>query len=350
MFESFEDRIRLQGGAALSEFASPYQDFRKYRSSVSPGVELGVNVIKPSRPGPVLATLHGWHMSMPMPERRERPLEGNRYLLLQVDMRGRAFSTGRPDCNGFELMDVYDAVAFARREYAAYIADPEIVYLEGGSGGGGNVLAAAAKLPDLFAAATSFYGVSDYASWYEQDTIGEFRDEMDVWIGCAPADDPERYRARSGLSLAANVYTPLYLAHGDADVRVPVSHSRAYVEAMRRVGKGGLVRYEELPGIGGRGHLDNASEALRRRLAANSERHRADHARPIALPPRGRLTVGGFVATKRFRVALENVDQVAELSYDLERGLYRLTASKPYRYTLVTANGERREGVCAVAE
>lgn len=78
-----------------------------------------------------------------------------------------------------------------------------------------------AKFPDLFAAATSLCGISDYAAWYAQDQTGEFRDEMDVWIGCLPEQHKERYAARSGLQLAANVRTPLYMAHGDGDLRFP---------------------------------------------------------------------------------------------------------------------------------
>lgn len=348
MFEAFEDRIRQERrqGEALREFVSPYQDFRLYSSSVTPGIKLGLNVIKPERPGPILATLHGWHMSMPPPERRELPAAGNRYLLLQIDMRGRAFSEGTPDGNGFELMDVYDAIQFARKEYAAHIDEPAVVYLEGGSGGGGNALAAAGKFPDLFAAVTALYGISDYRVWYENDLAGEFRDEMDVWIGCAPSDDPERYLARSGRFLAPNLHTPLYLAHGDGDIRVPVAHARMYAEAVREAGKTGLLRYEELAGVGGRGHLDGATAARLQELAAAAERHRREHAAPIELPRSGTLRVGGFLYAKPFRVTLESNDRVAELSYDVPRGRYRLTAAGPYRYMLETADGLRREGVC----
>lgn len=42
-------------------------------------------------------------------------------------------------------------------------------------------------------------GITDYAVWYEQDEIGEFRDELDIWIGCSPDDDAMAYRSRSGL-------------------------------------------------------------------------------------------------------------------------------------------------------
>ncbi len=350
MFEQYEDRIRFRNNEKEEAFRSPYQDFRLYESSVTPGVRLGLNVIKPARAGRMLVQLHGWHMSMPRPQRREVPGDGP-YVVVQVDMRGRAFSEGRPDCNGYELIDIYDAVQFVRAEYRDMLLSPELVFLEGGSGGGGNVLAAVAKFPDLFAAATALYGISDYAAWYEQDRTGEFRDDMDVWIGGRPAEAPECYAARSGIRLAANVRTPLYMAHGDGDVRVPVSHSRLYAEEMRRLGKGELVRYDEWRGVGGEGHLTGATEEQRLRIVEASERNRADHAVPVELPARGRLLVGGFLYTKRFRLHMETKDRFAVLDYDCDLMRAGLTASAPYRYWIEWADGRNRveEGVCGVS-
>jgi hypothetical protein len=34
------------------------------------------------------------------------------FLTIQVDMRGRKYSTGSPDCNGYELYDFYDAYRY----------------------------------------------------------------------------------------------------------------------------------------------------------------------------------------------------------------------------------------------
>ncbi|MBD2843800.1 prolyl oligopeptidase family serine peptidase [Paenibacillus sp. IB182496] len=346
MFEQYEDNIRLKARTEMAEFVSPYQDFRKHASSVTPGIRLGVNVIKPQRPGPVLMQLHGWHMSMPAPARRDSPLPGNGYLMVQVDMRGRAFSDGRPDCNGLELMDLYDAVQFVRAEYAQWISAPELVYLEGGSGGGGNVMAAVGKFPDLFAAATAYYGMSDYAAWYEQDQTGEFRDELDVWVGGPPAEDTERYRARSGCALAPNLLTPLYMAHGEHDIRVPVSHSRAYMETLRACGKQRLAKLDVLHGVGGKGHQDGMSEQQRTMMLQASEDNRRRHAAPPVLPSSGRLAVGGYVVTQPLRVRLEHMGQFAWLDYDLAQSRFRMTARGPYRYTITLADGATVAGTC----
>jgi hypothetical protein len=345
MFAQYEDSERLDKMEGLTEAFSPYQDFRLYPSSVTPGIQLGMNVIKPENPGLLLIQLHGWHMSMPKPQRRDVPNEST-YLIVQVDMRGRAFSQGSADCNGNELVDIYDAVQFVRQEYKDWLLAEEPAYLEGGSGGGGNVLATVAKFPDLFAAASALYGMSDYADWYEQDQTGEFRDEMDVWIGCTPQDDMERYQARSGLHLATNVQTPLYITHGDGDIRVPVTHSRIYVKEMQQLNKGQLVRYDELAGVGDQGHLAHIRPEQSLRVKVESERNRSDHPAPIQLPLQGRLLVGGYVYTKYFKLQLDSVNHLAEVTYDVERREVRLTASAEYPYHLQWADGAVMSGCC----
>ncbi|NOU63899.1 prolyl oligopeptidase family serine peptidase [Paenibacillus sp. LMG 31461] len=346
MLEQYEDSERLNK-TLLEPFRSPYQDFLYYASSVTPELRLAMNVIKPILPAPILIQLHGWHMSMPQPLRREQPGESP-YLVVQVDMRGRAFSSGVADCNGLELIDIYDAVQFVRKEYGDWIVDPELVYLEGGSGGGGNVLAAVAKFPDLFAAATALYGVSDYARWYEQDLTGEFRDDMDVWIGCHPQDDPQRYAARSGLALAANLHTPLYLTHGDGDIRIPVIMSRLYVEQLNLLGKAHLIQYDELPSVGDRSHMGRATIQQLHDLQERSEANRQRHGLPIELAPSGVLQVGGYVYTKHFHVHLESVNRLATLHYDLDQQTISIYTEQRCSYRLQWSDGSTVEGECEV--
>ncbi|PYI56906.1 alpha/beta hydrolase family protein [Paenibacillus flagellatus] len=343
MYEQYEDRIRQQADKRRPEFRSPYQDFRYYSSSVTPGIRLALNVLKPARPSYLLVELHGWHMSMPAPQHRDTPSD-KPYLIVQVDMRGRAYSEGMPDCNGLELIDVYDAIRFVKDEYKELLLDPDVVYIEGGSGGGGNVLALVNKFPDLFAAATALYGVSDYAEWYACDRIGEFRDEMDVWIGCAPWEAIEPYEARSGAFLASNQLTPLLLVHGSFDARVPASHSRLYADAASRAGKSRLVRYVEWRGVGGEEHTDRLPDALHREFAERNERHRRSNAVPIEIAPTGTFLVGGYLITKRFAVHMESPDAVARLEYDIDGGQFRLRAKRPYAYRILTEEGVSLEG------
>ncbi len=314
----FEDSQRLDRQDVQEQF-SPYCDLVRYKSSVTPGLELSMLVKKPAEKAYALFATHGWHQSMAPFEHMERPQEGLNYLHVQVDMRGRAFSQGQPDCNALELMDVYDAVNEVRKRYADYLIDQDVVYFEAGSGGGGNAFALAGKLPDLFAAVTAIYGISDYADWYRRDDVGEFRDEMDVWIGFPPDENEEAYRARSGLHLAENLHSPMYIAHGETDERVPASHSRNYYQAALALGKGKLVKYYELKGVGDRSHTGNATEEQLLRLENESEENRRENRKPVSLPKSGELLVGGFLITKHFAVELSDMGKLARIKYDIEK-------------------------------
>jgi len=315
-FQLFEDSLRL-GRQDVTERHSPYCDLVRYKSSVTPGIELSMLVKKPAKPSYALFATHGWHQTIAPFQHMDEPNPDMPYLYVQVDMRGRAFSQGKPDANGLELMDVYDAVQAVRARYADYLIDPDVVYFEAGSGGGGNAFALAGKFPDLFAAVTALFGISDYALWYRNDSVGEFKDEMNVWVGPSPDEDEEAYRARSGITFTENLLSPLYISHGERDPRVPVEHARRYCEAALRAGKAGLVKYFELKGVGGKSHTENATREQLDQMKAESEQNRAANRRPVALAPRGELVVGGYLVTKHFKVMLADVGKVCRIQYDL---------------------------------
>ncbi|MDF2717803.1 MAG: peptidase family protein [Paenibacillus sp.] len=338
-YEQYEDSIRMEKRANAKENRfSPFCDFIYYESTKTPGIMLAARIIKPSKPSYIVAGTHGWHMSIPKFVHMDEPEQGNEYLRVEVDMRGRAHSEGSPDCNGWELYDVIDAIEYVRSHYAEYIIDSDTVYFEAGSGGGGNSMAIVGKFPDYFAAATALCGISDYALWYDNDEIGEFRDELDVWIGRSPAADPMAYRSRSGGELVSNLLTPIYLAHGETDIRVPCEHSRLFVAKAAEAGKSDLVRYYELPGVGTRDHWGLATEEMMDRVRSESESNRLRNRTPVALPERGRFTVGGYLFTKRFSVVLDSSDKVAYLDYDLNAGKFDITCEADCRYTLTVDN------------
>ena len=302
-------------------FTSSRVDFIHFASSISDGVEIAAAVYKPETPGPILLMSHGWHGSAehPTPE-TPNPYPG--FLTIQVDMRGRAYSSGEPDANGYELYDFYDALSHARQAYADHISDPDRVHFLGGSGGGGNALAIAGRFPDLFASVVAKYPMSDYAAWYRADEVGEFRDEMDIWIGASPADDPEAYAVRSGITALPNVVSPLYIAHGETDIRVPASHSRRYTEAALMLGR--PVEYLELEGVGSMAHLGNITKEQDAALTAFVEKALDQHIRPPALPSKGLMVVPGYLRTRHFDVMLDSIDQLGLLAYDLNEGTAQL--------------------------
>jgi pimeloyl-ACP methyl ester carboxylesterase len=342
VYEMYEDQVRQGKTDRFENRYSPHCDAVSYRSSRDPSLRLAMRVLKPERPSDILVTTHGWHMSMPEYEAMDAPPPGLDCLTLQVDMRGRAFSEGRPDCNGWELLDLIDAVAYARVHYREWLRDDALVYFEGGSGGGGNAYAVAGKFPDFFAAVTALYGITDYDQWYRRDSLGEFRDEMDVWIGTTPDQNPMAYQSRSGIWLLENLHAPLLMIHGERDARCPVEQARRYVERATVLGQTERIQYLELPGVGGRSHLERATPEQLDRIAALSRDHRAANRKPVFLPERGRLVVAGYLFTKRFSVVLDSIDKMATVDYDLARNAFQITSRAECQAKINTAEeGER---------
>lgn len=317
-----------------------------YPSSREPDLTLYAEFAVPSEPRPLLLSMHGWHGKVKQAHADNvTPTTDPAWFVVAPEMRGRGDAGGRPDCNGWELQDAVDALAFARSRFADRILEPELATLAGGSGGGGNAFALVGKFPDTFCRAKAECGISDYALWYRNDEVGEFRDEMDVWIGRSPDADPEAYASRSGLTTVGNLLTPLVVFHGELDIRVPCEHSRRFTEAACRAGKGSLVAYHELKGVGGRSHYGSISpeqEAFRvREGQAFLQRDR----RPVSLPRRGRLVVAGYLKTAAFDVVLESIDRVGEIEYDLDRGAFALAAGRPLAALLTV-----RDPACAAPE
>ena len=337
-YDLYEDKVRKNKKERVDKYENQYSkycDFVYYESSKTPGLRLAMRILKPEKPSYILAGTHGWHMSIPDYKEIEQPLENVRYLTLQVEMRGRAFSDGSPDCNGWELYDVIDAVNYARKYYKEYIIDEEVVYFEAGSGGGGNAYAILGKFPDFFAAVTVFYGISDYGTWYENDKIAEFSDEMDIWVGANPKENLMAYQARSGLYTIENLYIHVYIAHGDNDLRVPVDHARRYVELGKELGKGHLIKYMELKGVGTRDHLGNATKEQIESMEIFSEQNRLNNRVPVNIPTKGKMVVAGYLYTKEFSLILDSIDKMAILEYDLENELYKVMCDVDCDYKLI---------------
>lgn len=305
-------------------FTSPNVDFIQIQSSITENVKFAIVIYKPSKPSPILMLSHGWHMSVKPPEKDSQNPNKN-FLTVQVDMRGRKYSTGKQDCNGYELYDFYDAYKYVLVHYQSFICDSDQVYYSGSSGGGGNGYALVGKFPDLFCSANIGCGISDYSEWYENDSIGEFRDEMLPWIGCTPSENPEAYGARSGITTIPNLITPVYITHGETDLRVPVTHARNFVTKAKAQEK--EVYYLELQNVGDRNHwgkISSEQEAQKERFELSALSHKA----PPVLPVKGRLIVAGYVVTKKFTVFLDSVNSVGEIQYDFQNKTIRFITGK----------------------
>tara|TARA_Y100001972_G_scaffold129031_1_gene193562 strand:+ start:22 stop:1056 length:1035 start_codon:yes stop_codon:yes gene_type:complete len=294
-------------------FRSDKVDFIQIQSTLSDSVKIAIVVYKPAKPSRVILLSHGWHQSV-MPPKANSKNPYPEFLTIQVDMRGRKFSTGKADCSGYELYDFYDAYKYVMKHYLSYISDIEQVYFSGGSGGGGNAYSIVSKFPDLFCSVLIACGMSDYAAWYNQDKLGEFRDEMISWIGCPPEQCLEAYQSRSGISTVQNILSPLFIVHGENDIRVPVSHARRFVQKAKMNQK--EVYYLELKGVGTRNHWGNITKD--QQLQKDSLKHVAlEYKDPPVLPTSGNLLVPGYVVTKHFSVFMKSLDEIGEVLYDL---------------------------------
>lgn len=136
-----------------------------------------------------------------------------------------------------DLMSAVDAVL------ARGFIDPARLYIGGGSGGG--VLSSwAIGKTDRFAAASVKRPVINWASTALTTDIGATMGS--AWFDRMPWEEPEKYWARSPLSLVGKVRTPTLVITGEQDWRTPMSDSEQYFQALQLQGvESALMRLPE---------------------------------------------------------------------------------------------------------
>jgi len=172
------------------------------------------------------------------------------FAVVQVNFRGSdgfgsAFlEAGHREWGGKMQDDLSDAV---KQLVAEGITDPDRVGIYGASYGGFAALMGLIVTPSTYRAGAAYAAVTDirtllveggrlrssYARSRQEDEIGA------LW------DDRERLRDASPERRASEVRVPVLLGHGDADLTVPVKHSRDMARALRNAGKS--FEYLEFP-------------------------------------------------------------------------------------------------------
>lgn len=110
------------------------------------------------------------------------------------------------------------------------IADPEQLYVTGGSGGG--VLTAwIVGKTDRFKAAVVAKPVINWTSFNLSADIVSMVSRY--WFGAFPWEDQEQYWRRSPLSLVGNVTTPTMLLTGESDYRTPMHETEQFYFALK---------------------------------------------------------------------------------------------------------------------
>jgi dipeptidyl aminopeptidase/acylaminoacyl peptidase len=155
------------------------------------------------------------------------------YAVLSVNPRGST-SYGAEFANlihhAYPGQDYDDLISAVDAAIAQGFADPDRLFVTGGSGGG--VLTAwIVGKTNRFRAAATQKPVIDWSSFVlTSDSPPLF---SRYWFGHYPWEDPQGFWARSPLSLVGNVETPTLVVVGSEDYRTPVSEAEQYYTALQ---------------------------------------------------------------------------------------------------------------------
>jgi len=216
-----------------------------YQSSVSTNIdgpldlkaELNYNSIR--NDAPIAVVMHGYSPSTGNFDNVRPPAQRLRdkgFFVVSVALRGRDGSDGVRDSGGVEIFDIYDAVEAVKSSYARYVR-PDIVYITGYSGGGGNTMSALTKFPDYFTAGAGFFGISDYGydpidGWYFNGASSSHQQIMNTDIGNPTTGAPlvlDRYMARaSNLASKNNPYSEVHLFVNYNETICPLINDTSY--------------------------------------------------------------------------------------------------------------------------
>ena len=155
------------------------------------------------------------------------------YAVLYTNPRG---STGYGEAfaeaidKTYPASDCYDLMAAVDAAIASGVADPDNLFVTGGSGGG-LLTAWLVDTTDRFRAAAAQKPV---INWTTQALTADSPTFFaKYWMGKMPWEDPTGYWARSPLSLVGKVKTPTLVVVGSEDYRTPVSEAEQYYTALQ---------------------------------------------------------------------------------------------------------------------
>ena len=167
----------------------------------------------------------------------QQVLAGSGYLVLAVNPRGSStygdefMRAVLDDWGGEDYQDLMAALDHVcQRDYV----DEERLGIHGYSYGG-FMSSWAIGHSSRFGAAVIGAPCTNLYTMYGTSDIGVSFGEPQ-WGGSV-MDTPEKLLARSPISFAKHVHTPVLLLHGESDARCPVAQSEEYFVALKRLGK-----------------------------------------------------------------------------------------------------------------
>lgn len=257
---------------------------------------------------------------------------------LSVSKRGRDGSAGENDSWAVETFDIFDAIEYAKREYAEFV-DPTNVNIWGYSGGCIDSVAAAVRFPDYFRLVAPYFGQLEWAT-----TFGSIPKEMRRQhvakgeevksnnivdgIGGFPDEVPDHYMARDLLlGVINNPYSRMHFFLDSKDPSGPLlqGHFRDYLAKAQELGFTNVDLHLSKPEDVYRFHhihpgawaeLGSPDLMVAESFYLSHILNR-DYPEPV-LADGGRMNVLGYIKTKEFFIWLGNGDNAAaELEYTL---------------------------------
>jgi dipeptidyl aminopeptidase/acylaminoacyl peptidase len=154
------------------------------------------------------------------------------YFVLQANPRG-SFGQGEAfveaNRKDFGYGDLRDILAGVDAAEAKYSIDDKRVGLTGWSYGGFMTMFAVTQT-HRFRAAVAGAGISDWQSYYGENSIGQW---MIPYFGASVYDDPKVYAKSSAIDFIKQAKTPTLVVVGDRDGECPAPQSFEFWHALR---------------------------------------------------------------------------------------------------------------------
>lgn len=157
------------------------------------------------------------------------------YAVLQVNYRGSGgygqdfMESGYRKWGTMIQDDITDGVKWTIEQ--GY-ADPERICIYGASFGGYSVLQSLVREPDLYRCGFAFVGVYDLNLMFEKGDVPE-TDFGWNFLERVLGTDAAKRAAQSPVNHVEKIKAPLFIAHGEEDVRAHVEHYYALIEALK---------------------------------------------------------------------------------------------------------------------
>lgn len=189
----------------------------------------------PAKKYPLILEIHGGPYAAygPVFSTDNQLYAGAGYVVLYTNPRGST-SYGEEFANliqhDYPGNDYDDLISAVDAAIAQGYADPDNLFVTGGSGGGVLTAWIVGKTTRFKAAATQ-KPVINWTSTVLTTDIATFMPKY--WFSKLPWENHEGYWKRSPLSLVGSVSTPTLVVVGEKDYRTPVSDSEQYYQALQ---------------------------------------------------------------------------------------------------------------------